>query len=1231
MNKHNSEGGVHRNGGRNGMANADHRTSRRRSEVRHGKIYEEPAESTIRAVTPDPTGSTNMEITALPSPPSFLPQHPSRYQVQDPSPSVSNTDEESTIEHRRRKAKKKSKHHDTLPADTSPNSFFEKTRKRLNSITTASSSAPRQNDSNISIGFPSVVQASVFPDIQEMRHQLPRTPRRTFSSDTATTAGTSSIRSPVVIESDADKVLKLMKTLCGRMHGILFYRPIGTTSWDSGYCAINVAPGTLVRQTKGDVTKQETLIPDLRGCTVRTHYDPQEQSAYLSVVHPVSDFGYQLRPPVPETFESWLAALLCWQPMRPKGIHNKMAKPQSISISDRPNMGNRRMSDISGIRSTAVVKSSQMVLWDGALPAGSYRHQAKRMKLGQQEQHGLWRRVNCTLHENGTLRLLAEENATPVRSMKLNSLARCAIQRLDESVLGAKHCIAIHPQYSINSIRASASNPLVLSLNSRVAFEAWFVLLQAMTVPELYGPETDPIGMSRPKSSDDSTALRNMFRIERSLHIRIIEARFPEYAKGQNQHDSQNARLAPRSYDRRGTGIYADVMLGRELRARTVDKPFSNSIFWAEEFCLADMPSMLSSVSIVLKTGNPDEKEWTMTTKGDYEVPTDNGTPNFEAIEVASHDSVYGRVDVPLYDLEQDRFIEKWWPLVNNNGGDIGQGLIKLSLEENVVLMEAEYAQLSALLHNFDNSLTSQLGQALGSELKSLSDVLLDIFQASDTVEDWINNLVEEEIDGIYRDQPPLRMRYSGRIHSNDSYESAEQRELLVRDLSRSATMEANLLFRGNSLVTKALDAHMRRLGGDYLERTLGEKLRSIVANDPDCEVDPNRVRSHEQRERNWSNLIGLTSSIWQAVAASVSDCPAGIRIILKHIRSCAEDRYGSFIRTVKYTSVSGFLFLRFFCPAILNPKLFGLLDGKSSHANTEVKLTRVDHPLERPRRTFTLIAKSLIVLANLSKFGQKEPWMEPMNRFLTAATPEFKTFIEEICSWSASQGPRHEPQYQAATQVKLRLPPLSREGLPSLPFLLDCPRSLAVLVDLWVENAPANIADTGVEDSVHAFHKICLDLKERTRDCMADAETAQEPNKTHERQWQKMLSEQPKSRFALNPFEEMSIENDITALPQPPDSRKYNSRHLLTGDGHEGNVSPTIEEQTESPRELMNRRLTSSTNSSNASFEVFDDHRKRQGLRSRDGPARNRFLEISNPRRGRTEPVPGDEMVNSV
>lgn len=151
---------------------------------------------------------------------------------------------------------------------------------------------------------------------------------------------------------------------------------------------------------------------------------------------------------------------------------------------------------------------------------------------------------------------------------------------------------------------------------------------------------------------------------------------------------------------------------------------------------------------------------------------------------------------------------------------------------------------------------------------------------------------------------------------------------MIVRDLGRSATVEANLLFRGNSLLTKALDLHMRRLGKEYLEETIGERLREIDESDPECEVDPAKVQRQEDLDRNWKNLISLTTNVWKSIANSASKCPAELRFIFRHIRACAEDRYGDFLRSVTYSSVSGFLFLRFFCPAILNPKLFGLLKG---------------------------------------------------------------------------------------------------------------------------------------------------------------------------------------------------------------------------------------------------------------------------------------------------------------
>lgn len=251
---------------------------------------------------------------------------------------------------------------------------------------------------------------------------------------------------------------------------------------------------------------------------------------------------------------------------------------------------------------------------------------------------------------------------------------------------------------------------------------------------------------------------------------------------------------------------------------------------------------------------------------------------------------------------------------------------------------------------------------------------------------------------------------------------------------------------------------------------------------------------------------------------------------------------------------------------------------------------------------------------------------MEPMNRFLTAATPEFKAFIEEICSWNPSHGVHHEPQYQAATQVKQRLPLLSREGLPSLPFLLDPPKSLATLVDLWTEHAPSNIVETGVDDSVKAFHEICTNLKQRVKDCMADAEMAQEPNSKLERQWQKMLNEQPKSRISHGHFREIYGETDITALPQPPEVRNYSSRYGIVAQRETPRAATGEEAGAEQPYDLAARTMTGSTNSSSASFEAYEDSRNRPSTSGKDGSSKGRFFDRSRRKKGRIEQSPTAE-----
>ena len=83
-----------------------------------------------------------------------------------------------------------------------------------------------------------------------------------------------------------------------------------------------------------------------------------------------------------------------------------------------------------------------------------------------------------------------------------------------------------------------------------------------------------------------------------------------------------------------------------------------------------------------------------------------------------------------------------------------------------------------------------------------------------------------------------------------------------------------------------------------------------------------------------------------------------------------------------KYTAVGAFIFLRFFCPAIVAPEVDGLVSTP---------------PTKDMRRGLMLIAKVIQNLANNVLFGAKEPYMFPLIDFLTNNIYKVTTFLREI------------------------------------------------------------------------------------------------------------------------------------------------------------------------------------------------------------------------------------------
>jgi len=82
--------------------------------------------------------------------------------------------------------------------------------------------------------------------------------------------------------------------------------------------------------------------------------------------------------------------------------------------------------------------------------------------------------------------------------------------------------------------------------------------------------------------------------------------------------------------------------------------------------------------------------------------------------------------------------------------------------------------------------------------------------------------------------------------------------------------------------------------------------------------------------------------------------------------------------------AVAGFIFLRFFCPAILSPDTAGLIEGEI--------------PADG-RRPLILISKSIQNLANGQKFGSKEDFMNDMNLFIENNLSKVQDFLEVIAT----------------------------------------------------------------------------------------------------------------------------------------------------------------------------------------------------------------------------------------
>jgi len=204
-------------------------------------------------------------------------------------------------------------------------------------------------------------------------------------------------------------------------------------------------------------------------------------------------------------------------------------------------------------------------------------------------------------------------------------------------------------------------------------------------------------------------------------------------------------------------------------------------------------------------------------------------------------------------------------------------------------------------------------------------------------------------------------------------------KKLLSKEIAD--TENVNILFRENSVATKATDVFMRMIGLSFLKDTIGQHVKSVYLLKQSCEMDPSRFDKKTDPQKNLEMLLSLSEKIWFSIENSVESSPWEIREILYHIRYEVQKKWPT-DRNCVFTALSGFLFLRLFCPAILSPMQFSLMS---------------DHPHELVARNLTLISKTLMTFSNLVEFGQKEPYMKEVNVFIRNHLESLKVYLSNM------------------------------------------------------------------------------------------------------------------------------------------------------------------------------------------------------------------------------------------
>lgn len=384
---------------------------------------------------------------------------------------------------------------------------------------------------------------------------------------------------------------------------------------------------------------------------------------------------------------------------------------------------------------------------------------------------------------------------------------------------------------------------------------------------------------------------------------------------------------------------FCELHLDGCLYARTTSKLNADELFWGEHFEFNNLPPVREVTLHLFRDEDKKRKEM----------------------------NALGSVTLPLAEVTGRQHTERWHSInvQTVNKGKVVLPTIRLSLRyQNIkVLPMIHYKEFAEYLICKHTTLCTVLEPALKvKEKEEVASALVHALQGVGKAKDF---LIESGIAEVHR------------CEENHS-----------------------VLFRENTLTTKAIDEFMKLVGQKYLVETLGDFVTRLYNPEENYEVDPNKCSANDVLE-NQSNMRESCEEAFHQIIDSQCVFPDELRqIFAAWLRECISRGKPD----IGQRMICASLFLRFLCPAIMSPSLFNLTQ---------------EYPNDSTARTLTLIAKVIQNLANFTTFEDKEGYMTFMDDFLRSNWENMRMFLTNI---SNSEPSMNASEFEGCIDLGLEL-----------------------------------------------------------------------------------------------------------------------------------------------------------------------------------------------------------------